>query len=144
MPVRFAKGANGGLSLRNLRAARVALDRVNILPRTLLAKSVVRTGLAALSARTLGTKMCIIPKPNLNEDVLWSVEIPGCDPDFRVAPPEVAAGFAFEVLPRHLMELRGGRLPFGCHAWQRYDQEFWLSVFPRKLSDDLRRAIAET
>lgn len=144
LPVRFAKGANGGLSLRNLRAARVALDRVNILPRTLLAKSVVRTGLAALSARTLGTKMCIIPKPNLNEDVLWSVEIPGCDPDFRVAPPEVAAGFAFEVLPRHLMELRGGRLPFGCHAWQRYDQEFWLGVFPRKLSDDLRRAIAET
>lgn len=144
LPARFAKGANGGLSLRSLRAARMALDRVKILPRTLLAKSVVLSGLAALSARTLGTRMCMIPKPNLNEDVFWSVELPRCDPRFRVAPPEVAAAFAFEVLPRHLMDLRGGRLPFGCHAWQRYDQEFWLGVFPRKLSDDLRRAIAET
>jgi hypothetical protein len=29
------------------------------------------------------------------------------------------------VAPRLCFELNGRKLPFGCHAWQRYDRGFW-------------------
>ena len=33
--------------------------------------------------------------------------------------------FAFEARPRTLYEMNGRQLPFGCHAWFRYDLAFW-------------------
>jgi hypothetical protein len=60
-----------------------------------------------------------------NEDYFWSDEAPRCDPTFRVAPFEVGLRFSFEVAPRKCFELNHGRLPFGCHAWQKYDRAFW-------------------
>ena len=60
-----------------------------------------------------------------NEDYFWSDEAARCDPNFRVAPFEVGLRFAFEVAPRKCFELNHGQLPFGCHAWQRYDRAFW-------------------
>ena len=33
--------------------------------------------------------------------------------------------FAFEVSPRTCLDLNGGKMPFGCHAWARYDRSFW-------------------
>jgi hypothetical protein len=46
-------------------------------------------------------------------------------PDFRVAPLEEALKFGFEIVPRHCYELNQHTLPFGCHAWERYDPAFW-------------------
>jgi hypothetical protein len=46
-------------------------------------------------------------------------------PGFKIAPPHVALQFAFECVPRHCFELNQRQLPFGCHAWRRYDPEFW-------------------
>jgi hypothetical protein len=42
-----------------------------------------------------------------------------------VAPVEEALGFSFEREPRYCFERNGGRLPFGCHAWNRWDRPFW-------------------
>jgi hypothetical protein len=60
-----------------------------------------------------------------NEDVFWAIEASKFDPSFRVAPAEEAFPFAFEVSPRWSLEQTSGRLPFGCHAWARYDRDFW-------------------
>jgi hypothetical protein len=46
-------------------------------------------------------------------------------PDYRVASVEQALRFGFEVAPKLCYELNGFKLPFGCHAWARYDREFW-------------------
>ena len=35
-----------------------------------------------------------------------------------------ALAFAFEAEPRRCFE-RLGRLPFGCHRWQKFDRAFW-------------------
>lgn len=43
----------------------------------------------------------------------------------RVAPPHIAAHFAFERFPEKLYELTGHRLPFGCHAFTKHNWEFW-------------------
>jgi hypothetical protein len=60
-----------------------------------------------------------------NEDYFWSDEAVRYYPEFRIPSVEVARRFAFEVAPRHCFELNGRQLPFGCHAWARYDRAFW-------------------
>jgi hypothetical protein len=47
------------------------------------------------------------------------------NPGFRIAPLDQALKFGFECVPRHCFELNDRKLPFGCHAWERYDREFW-------------------
>ena len=44
---------------------------------------------------------------------------------YRVPEPEEAVRFSMEVQPRSLYKRNGDKLPFGCHAWWRYDLEFW-------------------
>lgn len=57
-----------------------------------------------------------------NEDAFFSA----CgDDDFRVAPREVALTFSFEREVRRCFEENHRKLPFGCHAFERYDLEFW-------------------
>ena len=63
-----------------------------------------------------------------NEDVFWAIEALKFDPSFRLAPAEEALPFAFEVSPRWSLEQTKGKLPFGCHAWARYEREFWLNL----------------
>jgi hypothetical protein len=60
-----------------------------------------------------------------NEDVFWSIEARKFDAGFRVATAEEALPFAFEVDPGWCFERNGRKLPFGCHAWERYDRAFW-------------------
>lgn len=60
-----------------------------------------------------------------NEDAFWSFEALKFVPEFRVAPVEEAFQFAFEMNPSWCYEKNGGNLPFGCHAWCRYERAFW-------------------
>jgi hypothetical protein len=45
--------------------------------------------------------------------------------EFNIAPIYKGIEFSFEQHPRRLFELNNYRLPFGCHAWWRYDLDFW-------------------
>lgn len=60
-----------------------------------------------------------------NDDYFWSNEARKYFPAFEVASLDTALSFAFEVAPRLCFELNSRKLPFGCHAWHRYDREFW-------------------
>jgi hypothetical protein len=60
-----------------------------------------------------------------NEDVFWSIEATKFDRSFKVAPFEVAFQFAVEKHPSVLIAKNQGKLPFGCHAWDKYDPDFW-------------------
>jgi hypothetical protein len=60
------------------------------------------------------------------EDFFWAWAAPRLCKGFNIAPYEVARQFSFEVNPTRLYR-EIGRLPFGCHAWEKYDPEFWRS-----------------
>lgn len=62
---------------------------------------------------------------NRNNDVFWSDKAPWYLPTFRVASLADGLRFGFEAAPRRCLEMAGGRMPFGCHAWARYDRAFW-------------------
>jgi hypothetical protein len=64
-------------------------------------------------------------QPIINEDLFWAEVVPKAFPNFKVPSPSEAIGFSFEVNPDVLFEKNGRKLPFGCHAWWKYDLEFW-------------------
>lgn len=61
----------------------------------------------------------------MNEDSFFVFHAPSILPKFKVAGYEDAIHFAFECQPKRLYNETNGTLPFGCHAWRRYDAEFW-------------------
>ncbi len=59
------------------------------------------------------------------EDYFFAQIIREIFPDFQSASYQEAIAFSFEVQPEKLFELNGNKLPFGCHAWQKYSPKFW-------------------
>ncbi len=59
------------------------------------------------------------------EDSFWSDFVPKAFQWFKVADTRSATAFSFETCPEKLYELNERELPFGCHAWEKYNPEFW-------------------
>lgn len=66
------------------------------------------------------------PAPNSrNSDIFWADKAIQFLPEFKVASLKEGLQFGFEAAPRQCLEMNGGKMPFGCHAWARYDRTFW-------------------
>jgi hypothetical protein len=64
-------------------------------------------------------------RDHTHEDFFWAYEARKVVRDFCVPGPREGLEFSFELAPRYCFAMNFGRLPFGCHAWFRYDREFW-------------------
>jgi hypothetical protein len=91
-----------------------------------------KVGNGGLSLRRVPTHLQIAKKLtfitrfyNYNEDVFWSIFVPVIFRSYRKPKVQEALEFAFEYKPRESYERIGNKLPFGCHAWERTDREFW-------------------
>lgn len=62
----------------------------------------------------------LIPK---NEDIIWTLFVP-----FKKPNASKALSFAFELEPERAYNLNGRKLPFGCHAWEKYSPHFWSEI----------------
>ena len=60
-----------------------------------------------------------------HEDYFWAFKASRFVADFKIPEPCEALEFSFEMAPRYCFEANSSRLPFGCHAWARYDPDFW-------------------
>jgi hypothetical protein len=76
---------------------------------------------------------------DINNDYFWADEAVRYYPAFKVASFEQGLQFAFEVSPRICFEMNHRRLPFGCHAWPKYDRGFWE---PHLLKEALNKPMA--
>lgn len=65
------------------------------------------------------------------DDLFWSFEASKILPTFRIPRPKQALSFAFEIAPQWCYRKNWWRLPFGCHAWQKYDPEFWMRALKK-------------
>lgn len=61
----------------------------------------------------------------LHEDYFWSLLVPRFDREFRIPSAQEALGFAFEYKPAKCYALNHQQLPFGVHAWEKYEPAFW-------------------
>ena len=144
--VREARVGNGGFTLMNVQSAiKVLYERHRQNADTWWADMVTSRGarlaflfkvLERISAVTRGwTPLARVvdywrstQEPSFygsNSDWFWSTESTRYLPSFRVASVQDGLRFAFEAAPRTCYELNGRQLPFGCHAWAKFDPEFW-------------------
>ncbi len=63
--------------------------------------------------------------PVLLEDVFFVENARNFYPEFSLPDVQTALRFAFDETPRFALELTGGKLPFGVHAWYKQDRQFW-------------------
>ncbi|WP_187260554.1 DUF5672 family protein [Pontibacter beigongshangensis] len=144
IPSKFIPGGNSGFSLRNVQDCLRVLKRIHQLERlnrlykklklqtfcsfpTFLKLTSIKKAFNIKDTYYLGY---ILANHFVNEDKFWSVWVPSIYTDFKVAPHHVALKFSFEVNPEHLYKLNHETLPFGCHAWLKYDKSFWLNYIP--------------
>lgn len=61
------------------------------------------------------------------EDVFFCYDLRGTRLELKTPDCKEAALFSIETSPQYVFnEVNGGKLPFGCHAWRRYQyEEFW-------------------
>jgi hypothetical protein len=64
-----------------------------------------------------------------NEDFFWCYFMPKLNPFYRIPSATEALPFSFELAPSHCFEQNNQQLPFGCHAWEKYEPEFWKRFF---------------
>lgn len=63
---------------------------------------------------------------NVYEDGFWCVMLHTTHFRMKLPSFDEACGFSFEKSPSKLYRQNGNRLPFGCHAFRKYEyQEFW-------------------
>lgn len=58
----------------------------------------------------------------INEDILIAAY---GSPYLNIAPLSIAASFSFEMNYEQCIRLTGGKIPFGCHGWEKYDVDYW-------------------
>lgn len=135
-------GGNGGLSLRRTAAFINVLSppfpqaRVRTWAdlwrkhrnRTSLGKLVRLPRLLGKYFRKSNLYGNYLSQPAMFEDIFFSFVVPRVFPHFKVAPAADGMFFAFECQPRRMFGLTARELPFGCHAWDRYDPLFWKPI----------------
>ena len=119
---------------------------------SLKGKGVYFVGNGGLSLRRISAFMNILNKEaishiDVHEDFFWSKHD---SRQFRVASEDVALKFAFEKNVRKCFRLSNYNIPFGCHAWEKYDFAFWKPIFNRmgydtnlKIAQELDREYAD-
>jgi len=135
LPLSLFGVGNGGFSLRKVRDFIKVLSFPKYIPYVSYKVPPRRNGIRRLvrfiKQRIIFSYNYYPFRANVNEDIFWGWLVPGCCDFFSVPSAEAAIPFAFELAPEYLFELNGRQLPFGCHAWEKYNLQFWRDTLNR-------------
>lgn len=70
----------------------------------------------------------------IQEDHILGIYVPHVFPWFKLPAMQEAAAFAIETNPRLTRDFYAISCPFGCHAWEKFDRDFWLETYPDEFS----------
>lgn len=76
------------------------------------------------------SKIGLADRPNIQEDVFFAVSCSKAGVPLSVPMGNSALTFSWECEPRIMYSLNKQQLPFGCHAFERYDAAFWKEFIP--------------
>lgn len=136
LPLSFLGVGNGGFSLRKVgdfvRVLSIPRYIPNILVKAPSHFRKIYQWLRFVKHRFVFSYSFFPLRPKINEDFFWGFLVPERCSFFSVPKPEEAIPFAFEVAPEYLFELNGKQLPFGCHAWEKYNPQFWVEILGKE------------
>ncbi|MBJ6119793.1 hypothetical protein JAO76_16415 [Pontibacter sp. BT310] len=138
---------NSGFSLRNVKHCLRIIKRVDILcsiykvfcccnlDRVISFKRFLMYSKLHLLFKIKGYHFLepFLTRKYIHEDIYWGIWVSKSFKDFVIAPYREAIQFSFETEPKKLYKINNFKLPFGCHAWLRYDPMFWSEfIIPKK------------
>lgn len=131
-PLVYSGAVNGGFSLRNITKA---IDYLKFYRKVTKHHSFHETngiGIASFMRRKLFSRV----KKGLFqhkgfEDIFWSALSLEFEPELHPTFQE-AADFAFDAAPFETYMLNNNRVPFGIHAWEKYDKAFSSDLWHRQ------------
>jgi len=143
---------NGGFSIRNIKSSLRVLNRIHQLRR--IRKFWFKSRVQSIwrfykmvsffkflfkiqSITDLNTLLFL--NDSMQEDFYWTQLIAKTFSDYKVASIEEAVKFSFEVKPSLVFKMNNYQLPFGCHAWEKYEPDFWKEYISVK-EDELHNA----
>ena len=122
---KMSLSANGGFCLRKVKIHYQVLKKLEEkYPQRGNGKEIFWQQLKKLNTR----KYWLTVQPQdypFNEDGFFVLEASKVVP-FKLPSIQTAAKFAIEKHPRLLRALNGNQIPFGVHAWYRYQPKYWL------------------
>lgn len=129
-------GGNGGFSLRKVSSAISVLNEVNKSAKRKSTRGIVQKFWFILAVLTGKSHQKWLNAPADNypfaEDGFWSLEAPKYLNGYRVPNFSEALKFGFERFPKKSFKLNNKKLPFGVHAWKKYDEKFWKPFLLKK------------
>ncbi len=136
----FRGVGNSGFSLRSIKSCRRILRKIEILKKIRILwyqsklQSIVRVEILFRRLSFLfsikdiqAIERLIFDGWHPHEDDNWCIYVTAAFKDFELSNWEDAIKFSFEVNPDLLFRKNNLQLPFGCHAWEKYEVNFWLS-----------------
>ena len=134
------KVGNGGVSLRRISAFSERFDKrmpVSVFP--FYVKNIRKKRLFSMTIQTLKILVLLIftrrsveyylqhwTDEVVTEDCFWADGLSNTKIALKVPNVTTAANFCFEIAPSYLYRLTGNKLPFACHAYEKYEyEEFW-------------------
>jgi hypothetical protein len=137
-PLQLIGVGNSGFSLRSISASIRILKRISFLQNlrkfwfNSFLQSIIRFETVLKSFNFLfnikdfqNLRDVFFFDKEMYEDRYWSDFIPSLFTDFKTAPISMALKFSFEAKPSLLYKMNNKALPFGCHAWRKFEPEFW-------------------
>ncbi len=127
---------NGGFSLRNIQSFLKVIYAYKIIqsPSEIMG-SVKKINIANRFEKAVvvlrmmfgykNNSRYMIENYSRNEDEFWGVYAPRYFPWFKVPDVNTALKFSFECDPAYCFAQNNNELPFGCHAWDKNDLDFW-------------------
>ena len=122
---------NGGFSLRNIKNHLRVLSNFSyiISPFTIINNFISEPSftsfLKMIKYLTFSNNShFLLGKPEINEDVFWGTIVKRNYSWFKAPDMITAARFSTETNSEKLYQINK-QTPFGCHAWEIYDFEFW-------------------
>ncbi len=125
-------GGNGGLSLRKVESAIQILDDLQtkkVRLKRLSNKYTVWQRIKWFCFYHKSLKQ-MIDDSNLYEDIVWVKVIRRFFKNYRVALGKIAQKFSAECNARVIYHNNADKLPFGCHAYLKYEPDFWSEFLP--------------
>jgi len=136
---RFEGAGNGGLSLRNIKTFIKVLESKKLfnkknsftkLPLNMKFKNIFVLWFLLRTKLTRHFTSLYKMVYDGQEDRFWAFYATFFVEDFKVATVKESLLFAFERYPEFCFEQNGKKLPFGVHAWERYNPVFWEKYQP--------------
>jgi hypothetical protein len=123
-------------------------EAIKVFTKKMLRKPVGNGGFSlrkvSASIEAIDENQKLLSKWNANEDYFWSYYATNNGRSLKKPSKEEAINFAIETSPKKAFRYLKSNLPFGVHAWETYDSDFWKMIIQEHCNTEVWPFVKKT